>query len=193
MFVVSCRYGVGYNLTVVKASGCNSDALERIVKGHINDYRILSNVGSEMSFQVSLGSSHVFPALFAELETFLVKDTPAADTGVARILTYGISVTTLEEVFLRVAEEGPGHADVDAEAAKQEVAALAAEKEKRMSQRTGDAPAGKFHGGDDGYNRAASTTNSGVFWRHFMALLRKRWRYALRDRRAMFFQLLIPV
>jgi hypothetical protein len=41
-----------------------------------------------------------FPALFDEIDSNLKK---------LNVISYGISITTLEEVFLKVAELGAGH------------------------------------------------------------------------------------
>jgi ATP-binding cassette subfamily A (ABC1) protein 3 len=50
-------------------------------------------VGAELSFQLPLTSSAAFPELFATIER---------DTAALGVQTYGISVTTLEEVFMKV-------------------------------------------------------------------------------------------
>jgi hypothetical protein len=56
-------------------------------------HQVLSDVGAELSFQLPMSASGLFPALFATLER------DAATLGVE---TYGISVTTMEEVFMKV-------------------------------------------------------------------------------------------
>lgn len=276
-------FGVGYCLTAVKAPGCDSAALEAIVRRHLTAaaaaapaagdasanaaiavaaggaaaaavpvseqslaalaasgaplYRVLSNVGAEMSFQIPFAASPAFPALFAELEAHLVSEAERArleatgglaaagggaghgGAGVA-LATYGVSVTTLEEVFIRVAEEG--HAATAHERADEHNTVAKLERRKSMSDHdrltgkaavavgaahpSSDADAhadaggsgsgtagGAFFGGSDSYSRAQAVGSRGFFCRHFTALLCKRWRYALRDRRAMLFQLLIPV
>jgi hypothetical protein len=61
-------------------------------------------VASELAFRLPLAHTAAFPALFHDLDA-----ATTADTG---IFGYGVSVTTLEEVFLRIArseeEEGRG-------------------------------------------------------------------------------------
>eukprot|EP00002_Diphylleia_rotans_P010817 TRINITY_DN2139_c0_g1_i4.p1 TRINITY_DN2139_c0_g1~~TRINITY_DN2139_c0_g1_i4.p1 ORF type:complete len:1384 (+),score=248.88 TRINITY_DN2139_c0_g1_i4:167-4318(+) len=91
------RFGVGYTLTVVKKQQC----IERNVTGFLMQYspeiRLLSNVGAELSYVIPLSSSHIFGRLFSAFEQN--KDGLLVDS-------YGISVTTLEEVFLRIANAG---------------------------------------------------------------------------------------
>jgi hypothetical protein len=52
-------------------------------------------VASELAFRLPLAHTAAFPALFHDLDTVTT-----ADTGISG---YGVSVTTLEEVFLRIA------------------------------------------------------------------------------------------
>ena len=53
--------------------------------------QVLSDVGAELSFQLPLTSSNAFPELFATIER---------DSVTLGVQTYGISVTTREEVFM---------------------------------------------------------------------------------------------
>ena len=53
----------------------------------------MSDVGAELAYTISKESSMSFPKFFSEL------DAKKANLGV---LSFGISVTTLEDVFLRV-------------------------------------------------------------------------------------------
>jgi len=91
------RYGVGYNLTLNKADEhVSSDPIEAVIRRHVPSVKPLSDVGGECSFQVPSEASGRFPALFEELE---------ASRDALGVRSYSIGATTLEEVFLRVAEE----------------------------------------------------------------------------------------
>jgi ABC-type multidrug transport system ATPase subunit len=90
------KFGVGYNLTIVKSSESkNSSALTELVINSIPSANVLSDAGMEIAFQIPADDSACFPALFRTL------DKRSAELHVQ---SYGISVTTLEEVFLRVTE-----------------------------------------------------------------------------------------
>jgi hypothetical protein len=67
-----------------------------LITTHVSGASILSNAGSELSFQLPFDGSSGFPAMFEQLDI---------NSSVLGVGSYGISVTTLEEVFLRV-----GHA-----------------------------------------------------------------------------------
>jgi len=69
--------------------------LSTVVKRNVVEAKLNSNVGTEMLFQLPIGSSHQFIKMFSELDT-LVKNQV--------IINYGVGITTLEEVFLMVAK-----------------------------------------------------------------------------------------
>jgi ABC-type multidrug transport system ATPase subunit len=104
------QYGVGYNLTIIREPSAgpeSAQAISSVMHRFIPEAKYLSNVGAEMVFQIPLSASSVFPELFAHLEQ---------GSGLLKVANYGISVTTLEEVFIKVAQEGgveasSGHSD----------------------------------------------------------------------------------
>lgn len=90
------KFGVGYNLTIVKKETTDDskpiiDTIQRIIASS----KILSDVSAEVSFQLPMEEVKYFPQLFDTLDN---------DKHKLRINSYGISITTMEEVFLRVAE-----------------------------------------------------------------------------------------
>lgn len=101
------QYGVGYTLTLVKSAPSASVAAD-IVHRHVPAATRLSDVGTEISFRLPLASSSSFEGMFREIEgcmrTYHTLETGVKENGHSfGIESYGISVTTLEEVFLRVA------------------------------------------------------------------------------------------
>ena len=100
------RYGVGYHLAIEKAtfsadtvSAATKDfnhddhALKEIVTKAVKEAKLLTNVGKEMSFQLPLESNSRFGTMLRELDS-------ARNRGA--ICSYGLNMTTLEEVFQRV-------------------------------------------------------------------------------------------
>eukprot|EP00981_Chlorochromonas_danica_P003709 scaffold684_cov167-Ochromonas_danica.AAC.8 len=99
------KYGVGYTLTIVKSmtqsSGQQardnaSEAIEKVVTSFISEAEPLSDIGAELSMRLPFAASSRFVDLFHAL------DNDKRNLGVAE---YGISVTTLEEVFIRVGHD----------------------------------------------------------------------------------------
>ena len=85
------RFGVGYNLTMVKKEKQNNTLVGTYLEEHIGDVKKLSEVSSEITYQIPTALSHKFKDFFQLFDKDLDK---------LRISSYGISVTTLEEVFL---------------------------------------------------------------------------------------------
>ncbi|CAK4636092.1 unnamed protein product [Aphanomyces euteiches] len=163
------RYGAGYNFSLVKAEHCNTSALVDFVQGHIGEStKVLSNVGTEISFQLPLDCSHLFAKMFAELDDKL------DDLGV---LSYGISVTTLEEVFIKVAEIGDEHHQHTLQTQQKKELKMNIDGSRSECKLTDIAP----------------KTELAMFFIHFMALFMKRMRTAKRDKRLVFFGTILPV
>jgi ABC-type multidrug transport system ATPase subunit len=100
------RFGVGYNLTVVvdqNTPSVQQDILN-FLNHHIANTEIVSVAGKEISFRLPSGSEDNFPALFSEFEG-------GGFRKQFNIGGYGISNTTLEEVFISLAKEEGGGAN----------------------------------------------------------------------------------
>ncbi|CAI8613948.1 unnamed protein product [Vicia faba] len=102
------HYGVGYTLTLVKSTPAASIAGD-IVHRYIPTATCISEVGTEISFRLPMASSSTFERMFREIEGCMKKPvlrmeiSGSYEKDCHGIESYGISVTTLEEVFLRVA------------------------------------------------------------------------------------------
>lgn len=81
-------------MSIVKRPNCNVDNLVKVVKLQVPEAQLESNVGAEVSFVLPREQSPKFEALFATLEK---------DQDALCIESFGASVTTMEEVFLRSA------------------------------------------------------------------------------------------
>eukprot|EP00038_Savillea_parva_P006028 m.161240 g.161240 ORF g.161240 m.161240 type:complete len:1789 (+) comp12053_c0_seq1:172-5538(+) len=89
------HYGVGYSLTMLIREGGDAKAVLDFVQHHCKTAAIQSNVGAELTILLPRGSKKDFPALFSALDGALED---------LRIQSYGCTVTTMEEVFLKVGE-----------------------------------------------------------------------------------------
>ena len=91
------EYGEGYNLTIVKNSKEDSPEVEDFITENIDGAQKLSEIGTEMTFLLKKESANQFRSFFDDFDDKLED---------LDILSYGLSMTTLEEVFLRVEREG---------------------------------------------------------------------------------------
>ncbi|OAE27724.1 hypothetical protein AXG93_4193s1240 [Marchantia polymorpha subsp. ruderalis] len=102
---LKAKFGVGYNLTMTKLNQtCNEKAVQDLIQEHVPQAVPLSSAGGEMAFQLPVANKAAFSNLFFELEQH---------KSALQIGGYGVSMTTLEEVFIKLANEnsdffGPG-------------------------------------------------------------------------------------
>ncbi len=181
------RYGAGYILTLTKGEGEAEHKKSRevfsLIKTHVKDARKLTDVGAELSIQLPQRQSGSFSALFRSLDLRLDS---------LGIVEYGISVTTLEEVFLRVAERGGADKVREDKNAAKRVAV------KRLSFSDGVA---KIVEGDEYYisipndevTRVAITGNGSSTLEQFKALMVKRFHYSKRDWKTILCNTLLPI
>jgi ATP-binding cassette subfamily A (ABC1) protein 3 len=98
MFLKSV-FGAGYTLKIAKLEGFNEDTVSQAVRKYFPQAHIKSNVGSEISFSLeskdTQTDSSTLPSFFRELEE--KKD-------IFFIESFGLSITTMEDVFLKVGE-----------------------------------------------------------------------------------------
>ena len=66
------RYGVGYRLTLVKAADCKVVETSSLVYNHVQNAKLVSDVGAELAFILPSQSSSGFERLFTELESKLL-------------------------------------------------------------------------------------------------------------------------
>ncbi|KAF1329508.1 Abc transporter a family member 1, partial [Globisporangium splendens] len=164
------RFGAGYNLTLVKDDAdCDDNQLIAFIQSYVPAAQVLSNVGSEIAFQLPLASSSEFAPMFAEMDQQLPR---------LGLLSYGVSVTTLEEVFIKVAE-------ADDEDNQHTLGKQARNPGPKETAPTGfvveDVPV------------ASGGAPQGLFMVHLKALLLKRFRVAKRDKKMMIYSMFLPV
>ncbi|KAF1753453.1 hypothetical protein GCK72_020010 [Caenorhabditis remanei] len=89
------QYGDGYHLTIVYSSTGTPDVTRTtdIIREYIPEATVFSYIGQEATYLLSAKHRPIFPKLFRELENH------QAECG---ITSFGVSITTMEEVFLKV-------------------------------------------------------------------------------------------
>ncbi|KAL0964865.1 hypothetical protein UPYG_G00330090 [Umbra pygmaea] len=89
------RCGVGYHLRMSLGKGCNTESVTSLVKLHVPKAQLSRQQEVELTFTLPFESMDMFSALFSVLDS-------RSDLG---ITNYGVSMTTLEDVFLRLEAE----------------------------------------------------------------------------------------
>ncbi|RLN06486.1 hypothetical protein BBJ28_00024284, partial [Nothophytophthora sp. Chile5] len=175
------RFGAGYNLTIVKEEGCDDSKVIDFVTRYVPSSHVLSNVGTEIAFQLPLDSSSQFPTMFRKLDDSLRK---------LSLLSYGISVTTMEEVFIKVAEVS----DEEQQHTLQNRVKLHTMESQNSIPIVGDKPAdGHYHGLERKGSSMPIEGQRSVFFIQMVAMIQKRFRMAKRDKKLFVVGLLLPV
>ncbi|GAB1292624.1 ATP-binding cassette transporter sub-family A member 15 [Apodemus speciosus] len=85
--------GVGSHLIMVKEPHCDIDEISKLIHSYVPKAILETNIGNELSFILPKEYTHRFEALLTALEKNQKK---------LGISSFGVSITTMEEVFLRV-------------------------------------------------------------------------------------------
>lgn len=91
------KFGVGYHLTLVLDTNASESAITKLVTQHVAKAERARRHGRELSYILTHDAVDNFAGLFAEIEQEIT--TKARKMG---IVSYGVSMTTLEEVFLQL-------------------------------------------------------------------------------------------
>ncbi|XP_066151375.1 phospholipid-transporting ATPase ABCA3-like isoform X1 [Euwallacea fornicatus] len=92
-FFLKKKYGAGYHLILDKSPQCDPEKVTMLFRKYIADIEVHSSVGSELTYLLAESQSYIFETMLRDLEqqcTYL------------GINSYGISLTTLEDVFMKV-------------------------------------------------------------------------------------------
>ncbi|XP_059079473.1 cholesterol transporter ABCA5-like isoform X1 [Tigriopus californicus] len=100
------KFGVGYHLTLVLEPSGNISEIRELVKRFMPDAEQNRLFGRELSFILPRDDVDKFPDLFSAIESDI-------DKNLSGISSYGVSMTTLEEIFLKLGEEEKAKKEVD--------------------------------------------------------------------------------
>ncbi|XP_036138839.1 ABC transporter A family member 1 [Monomorium pharaonis] len=94
------KFGIGYHLTLVLESNAREHAISRLVTSHVSKAEKARRHGRELSFILPHNSVENFAPLFSAIEHEI--KTRSSRLGIS---SYGVSMTTLEEVFLHLEKD----------------------------------------------------------------------------------------
>lgn len=164
------KFAGEYRLTILYNENKNVDEHAKIVlktlallREFIPDVIIHSSNGLEVTFLLPADQRYIFPNLFQQLEE---------NTNLLEISTFGVSVATMEEVFLRVCQRAA---------------------EKLLSVQDSDIPEDKKHHFDVSELKYETHLQGYSYYRqHFRAMFHKRFAYFFRKRTFFLLELLFP-
>lgn len=180
------KYGVGYHMSIAKAPHCSVNEIKALVTEHVPNSCLENNVGAELSFVLPQEDVSRFEALFLEMEQ------KKEELG---INSYGASVTTMEEVFIKVGDGSTPAADLTASYGSSTESKAMEKEQTRLVNGSSSPRLEDVEEQADHLYEESPIRNTGVrlFWQQYSALFVKRYLHSLRNWLLAIFQLLIPI
>jgi ATP-binding cassette subfamily A (ABC1) protein 3 len=182
------KFGVGYDLTIIKNEGETPyqpifDCIQAVIAGAM----IIGNSGMELKLRLPIDTLPLFETLFQSMETNM------AGLG---INNYGISLSSLEQVFINVTNSDGAPADLmkkmtlveELEMAKNESLPPLINNEKKVRDEPHEAAESIIS-----QDFLRETSSWAIFRMHFWALTKKKIQYFKRDKKAIACELLVPM
>ncbi|XP_055936420.1 phospholipid-transporting ATPase ABCA1-like [Argiope bruennichi] len=155
------KFGTGYHLHVVKDQRFNMQGLSYLLQKYVPDVTVENELEKDISFRLLSATGEEFADMFEELESH--KD----ELGV---ISFGITVTTMEDVFLNVSKISDMKSDPQSNMLNHDINVQV----------------------EDVYGDTAKAKPEPRLVNQFMALLMKRFHYAKRHWGLLIAQLIIP-
>lgn len=167
-------------------------AIVDIVTSAVPDATLLSDVGTEISYQLPMNSSANFPSMFEDLDRQIDSN---------NVSSYGVSITTLDEVFLLVAR---GDHIVSGKGGDKQKHGFASSKQSLTSSTDKDSSNNEEvtkallddinsnHSARSSSNTRMKLEDDGLFQRHLYALFYKRAQNFRRDKKAWICITIVP-
>lgn len=175
-------------MVVVKEPHCDTNALNEIIISHVPTAEIESQHAGELSYVLPRDMSSHFEQLFTELET------KQRQLGVG---SFGVSVTTMEEVFLKVGEQYDISDSIEHNSYGSEqttdvnsikVSGTSRDSTEALGSRMADSPVALLR-----TKKPRLNTGFSLAFQQFRAMLVKRFHYSTRYKMAILTQLFLPI
>lgn len=95
-FFLKKRFGTGYRLVCVKNEGCETNNVTNVLREYLPGIQVQEDIASELAYELSDEYVDRFQEMFEKLEE---------KQASLKLGSFGVSLTTLEEVFLKVGSD----------------------------------------------------------------------------------------
>jgi len=181
------RFGVGYHLSMVTDESCDPLAVTNLVKSQVPGAVMSRHHVKELSYRLPLKSVDNFPDLFAALESNNDDVEEACSASKIGVANYGVSMTTLEEVFLKLDDSSNSDTNKGYEDDESEQSLVVDDGVKDPHLTTQDVRVNMVEFGSD-----QKLSWKYVLWLQLTALLEVRFWTTIRNPMKIIFQVIIP-
>jgi len=178
------QYGVGYTFVVsleidVQNVADTKRRINSIVIDGVAGAEVVASAGAEITYRLPFEETESFPAVFEKLDQF---------KEALSINTYGISVTTLEEVFLKIGHQA--EVEYNAEHQRKSIEKTTPDEEKYVDLAGDDPTKNPFPQPSFQLEEMSSIS---IFFRHVWAIMYQRVILSYRDLRSVCCQMMCPL
>lgn len=180
------RFGLGYHLNMVVEPDTDYNQIDKFVSDYIEGTEVGRVHGKELDIMLPHTSIAGFAALFAALEER--SDGVKSKAETLGIKSYGVSMTTLEEVFLKLEEQEEGVDDDDDDDGVHDKGGLIKKNDSSIP-----AVINMDMAQNDPMLNADVVSGSQLFWQRFWILCKIKALIHIRSPMATIFQVFVPV
>ncbi|XP_073463290.1 cholesterol transporter ABCA5-like isoform X2 [Aquarana catesbeiana] len=94
-FFLKRKWGIGYHLRMQVTPSCDTEAITSLIKQHVSSAKLSTQNVEDLTFTLPFLNMDAFPALFSDLGGHVGQN----------IVSYGVSINTLDDVFLKLEGE----------------------------------------------------------------------------------------
>eukprot|EP00049_Salpingoeca_infusionum_P024784 m.17093 g.17093 ORF g.17093 m.17093 type:complete len:1663 (+) comp7307_c0_seq1:134-5122(+) len=184
---LKARYGIGYHLNLVKEPSFNTKQVDSLVMSHIDGASKdgeTSTLDSDAAYCLPTNQVGQFKNLFRSLTD------RKAELGVS---SFGVSITSLEEVFLRLQklEHEQELAEQEREQQEQAIAATLSSSNDKTVEGVSDGSQSTI--GINGEDLPLLSTERATTWQRIKGVMGIRYKQNIRNYKALFFQIFLPI
>lgn len=95
-FFLKKRFGTGYQLVCVKNEGCHTETVTKFIRNFMPEIQVREDIASELVYSLTNENVEKFEDLLKNLEKLQKK---------LKLCSFGVSLTTLEDVFMNVGSD----------------------------------------------------------------------------------------
>ncbi|XP_074639186.1 cholesterol transporter ABCA5-like isoform X3 [Acropora palmata] len=187
------RFGIGYHLNMALADNCDTEKLTEIVQSKVQGANVIRHHGRELAFTLPMEQVSNFPDLLQALEANS-GGSEGCSAPLLGVTSYGVSMTTLEEVFLQLEDTNQ-----ETEGETDEFQSFETLTDVRdvvpLVLQDGATTAPVSAGGQELNQPNLSRNSQKPLWKakqQLLALLKIRWLTTLRSPLKIFFMILLP-
>ncbi|KAJ7372623.1 ATP-binding cassette sub- A member 5 [Desmophyllum pertusum] len=197
------RFGIGYHLNMALADDCDTQRLTELVQSKVQGAEAIRHHGKEMAFALPMEQVSYFPDVLKALED----NNDSSEVCAAPLLgvtSYGVSMTTLEEVFLQLEDTSEADSETSSDDLDQPQVEVSAQKLLAPANAINvEDGASKVSGSFNALHTAGVELNNPELrdnsqkpvWKakqQFLGLLKVRWLMSIRTPAKIFFQMIVP-